>query len=76
MTDKAFIEIDENGNVKISGGLVFTPGSCWKLPANGAEEFEHEISNNYFISYLPKWYELKKWLEILQLLRKYTGGTK
>jgi hypothetical protein len=76
MTNKAFIEINEDGSVTISGGLVFYNGLFIYKENDYKFTHTHEIINNCFVSELPKWWQLKRWLDLYRLLKMHTREIK
>lgn len=67
-----FITSYSDGSVRIDGGLVFHPINCG-VTSYPNPNTRFVITGCYFYNgAAPKWYELRKWWRIIQLIRQYT----
>lgn len=75
-----FIYQKRDGSWHINGGLVFCKQFAYSEGPVSVEDHRfwcsgsrNSASNVHVISSLPRWYQLKQWLDLLRLLRRYTA---
>ena len=69
MNQEAFIHIRKNGSVRVSDGLVFCRGMA--VLAEDSGPIEHEIDGNTFITEVPKWWQVFRWLTLVRTIRAF-----
>lgn len=68
-----FIYQSRDGSWHINGGLVFCKQFAYSESSMfGGSHSQNSASNVCVISFLPRWYQLRRWWNLLQLLRRYT----
>ena len=72
MDREAFIHVRNNGSVKVSGGLVFCRGYAVHFDGGEYKGVAHSLDNNVFITHLPRWWQISRWVQLLRYLREYT----